>query len=117
MDKELEMMFSTFPTFLFVLFLSSSLSKHFDVSFLKFLNITQRYTTNTQQQNINLLFFRPNGNTIKAIKQPRLHIELFDVVSFSQIPSVKIQHRYVHKIIQVRHDLVWSDIFTNPQKK
>jgi len=47
---------------------------------------------------------------IIAIKIPRLRVKIGDVVSFAFISNRKLHKSIVHKIVNVRYDLIWKDV-------
>lgn len=50
----------------------------------------------------------PHNEEVIATKAPELFVKCWDVVSFSVIYK-KNEHKNVHKIVSVRHDLLWDD--------
>jgi len=55
----------------------------------------------------------PSGSMITATKVNKLFVKIGDVVRFTVRSNKKFQKDAVHKILSVRHDLIWSDVVTD----
>lgn len=63
------------------------------------------------------LFTRPNSEQIIATKKIKLFVKNGDIVTFAKEIATNLQkYNFVHKIINVRYDLVWEDVVKNYYK-
>jgi len=52
----------------------------------------------------------PNNDLITTTKRHKLFVKIGDVVSFVIVANKKIRDNTLHKIVRVRHDLLWQDV-------
>ena len=53
---------------------------------------------------------RGNGDKIIVAKNSRYPVKLKSVVTVAEVATKKLQSTHVHKLIRVRHDLLWQDV-------
>ena len=57
--------------------------------------------------------FRSNNDEIIVAKNSYYHIKIGSVVTIAAVASKKKQTTYVHKLIRVRHDLLWQNVINS----